>query len=82
MVPLLCIIRLVYMGCGARKIRPYKKWAFTLNPMHGILGNFVNSLRSDRTEIATKMAHIGFVNAAISPGSYFAGTASHKHLGD
>jgi hypothetical protein len=55
-----------YRGKWAAVIQTYrdpnKKWIFTLNKISGTLDNFVNSLRSDRTEVVTKVALILFVN--------------------
>jgi hypothetical protein len=35
-----------FRGGSIGKLRPYKKWAFTLNQKRGTLDNFANSLRS------------------------------------
>jgi hypothetical protein len=67
------------VGYGLRKTRPYNKWAFTIKQTHGVLGNFVNSLRSDRTEVASKTAHVCFVNAAICPDANFAQSVTDSY---
>jgi hypothetical protein len=64
--------KLFFRGNCIGKLCPYKKWAFTIKQKHGTLGDFVNSLRSDRTEVAAKVARFCFVNATIFPVAQFA----------